>query len=472
MSVDPLYINDASDLADWVRAGEVKAVEALDVCLERIGRYDGELNSFVMIDPDGARAQAEKIDELVAAGEDPGPLAGVPIGVKDLEDVAGMATGRGSLLFRDQIALRDSTQVARLRGAGAVVLGKTASPELGTLSFTWSKAHGTTRNPWNLKRTPGGSSGGSAAAVSSALVPLATGSDGGGSIRIPCSYSGLPGLKPTFGLVARGPGRLGTSNVSVYGPVARSVRDIARYLDQAAGAHPMDPHSLPRADLKYEKSLEFRGEDLIAAWSSDLGFGMCAQEVSTIARNAADRLIKEAGIVEVDQKFALPDVSESWMLAESLDCFTDLEAFWPDRAEDLTPVVMLSMQIAETLSPSMAARAQRERYDLLRRVNDAFEEVDLIITPTTPTVAFDADGPFPVEIDGVAVNHPLLTVCFTFPFNLTGHPAVTVPAGIDSQGLPVGLQIVGPRLSEPRLLALAKLFEETAPWPKIAADYA
>lgn len=469
--MDPIYSIDACDLADWVRAGELKAVEILDVCLERIGRHDGKLNSFVLVDPEGARAQAESIDQKVAAGEDPGPLAGIPIGVKDLEDVSGLVTGRGSLLFQDQVAERDSTQVTRLRSAGAVVLGKTASPELGTLSFTWSKAHGATRNPWKLDRTPGGSSGGSAAAVSAALVPLATGSDGGGSIRIPCSYSGLPGLKPTFGLVARGPGRLGTSNVSVYGPVARSIRDIARYMDQVAGAHSMDPYSIPKPDRAYEDSLNFEDEGLKAVWSSDLGFGLCAREVDSVARAGAERLIETARIVEVDVPIDLPDVGESWMLAESLDCFTDLESFWPDRATDLTPVVALSMQIAETLSPSSAARAQRERYELLRRVNEIFEGVDLIITPTTPTVAFEAEGPFPVEIDGVAVRHPLLTVCFTFPFNLTGHPAVTVPAGFDSSGLPVGLQIVGPRLSEPRLLALAKLFEVAVPWPKIAPDY-
>lgn len=466
-----LYSSDATDLADLVRSGEVKAAELLDICLERIGRYDRDLNAFVTIDPDGARSQAEEIDRAAASGVDPGPLAGVPIGVKDLEDVAGLPTGRGSLLYQDQVAQRDSTQVARLRAAGAVIVGKTASPELGTLSFTWSKAHGTTRNPWNLERTPGGSSGGSAAAVAAAMVPLSTGSDGGGSIRIPSSFSGLPGLKPTFGLIARGPGRLGSGNLSCYGPLARSVKDIARYLDQTAGAHPMDPHSLPRQGVVYENALDRKTEGLRAVWSTDLGFGLCAKEVATIARSAAERLMEAAGITEIGRPVELPEVNESWMLAEAIDCFTDLEAFWPERTDDLTPVVMLSMQIAEALTPSSAAKAQRERYELLRRVNEVLEEVDLIMTPTTPTVGFGAEGPFPSEIDSFPIKHTLLTICFTFPFNLTGHPAVTIPAGLDSEGMPVGLQIAGPRLSEPTLLSLARLFERISPWPKIAPAY-
>src|SRR5918999_276118 len=210
MSSETLWTMDASELADLVRAGELKAVELLDLTLERVGRFDGEINAFATLDPEGARAQAESVDQVVASGEDPGPLAGLPIGVKYLEPVQGLPTMRGSLLYKESLATNDSTQVSRLRKAGAVIVGKTTTPELGTLAFTWSKATGITRNPWNAERTPGGSSGGSAAAVASGMVPLATGSDGGGSIRIPSSYSGLPGLKPSFARIPRGPGRLST----------------------------------------------------------------------------------------------------------------------------------------------------------------------------------------------------------------------------------------------------------------------
>lgn len=471
MDEDRLWTWDACELADAIRAGELKAVELLDTCLERVGRYDGEINSFATIDPEGAHTQAEAVDRIVATGEDPGPLAGIPIAVKDLEAVEGLPLMRGSLLFKDSVADHDSTQVTRLRKAGAVVIGKTTTPELGSVAFTWSKATGVTRNPWNLERTPGGSSGGSAAAVSAGLVPLATGSDGGGSIRIPSSFCGLPGLKPTYGLIPRGPGRIGTGNTSAFGPIARSVIDLARYLDQVTGVHPMDPLSLPAPSVPYEESLLTPLAGLKVAWASTLGFGLCASETSIAARSAAEKLIDAARLVRVDVNVDLPDASPSWMIAESLDCYADMAEFWPARSEEMTPVISLQMQLAESLRPSQVAEALATRYELLLAVNQIFEQVDLLMTPTTPTAAFEAEGPMPSTIDGVPLTSPLHAVCFTFPFNLTGHPSISIPAGTNSEGLPVGLQITGPRLSESVLLSAARLSEEIAPWPKLAPAF-
>lgn len=467
MSSEMLWTMDAWELADLVRAGELKAIELLDLTLERIGRFDGELNAFATLDPEGARAQAEAVDQVVASGKDPGPLAGLPIGVKDLEPVQGLPTMRGSLLYKESLAQHDSTQVVRLRKAGAVIVGKTTTPELGTLAFTWSKATGVTRNPWNKERTPGGSSGGSAAAVASGMVPIATGSDGGGSIRIPSSYSGLPGLKPTYGLIPKGPERIGTGRTSVYGPLARSVTDIARYLDQVVGAHPMDPASLPKPSVQFEESLQLPLEGFRAVWSQDLGFGMCRSEVTHIARAAAERLIETTGMVEVETPVKLPDAGQSWTLAESLDCFADMSEFWPLRSEEMTPVVSLYLQLADGIKPSHLAEAQAMRHELLAAVTRIFDDVDFIITPTTPTTAFEAEGPMPIEIDGQYMTSPLHAVCFTFPFNLTGNPAVTIPAGSDSDGLPVGLQVIGPRMSEAELLSAARIVEQNAPWPKL-----
>lgn len=469
---EALWAADVVALVDLIRGGELKAVELLDLCLERIGRYDGAINSFALLDPAGARAQAEEVDRRIASGEDPGPLAGVPVGVKDLENVAGLPTQRGSLLFEGAVADRDSTQVSRLRTAGAVILGKTTTPEMGSSNFTASKAYGTTRNPWNLELTPGGSSGGSAAAVAAGLVPLATGSDGGGSIRIPASYTGLPGLKVTYGLVARGPGRLASAHLSTYGPVVRSVRDIARVLDRVAGHHPMDAFSLPRVVDSYEFSLDLDLSAAKATWSATLGFGVCEPEVASIARAAADRLLEAAGLEEVDVPVDLPDAGLAWSTAWAVDCFTELESFWPQRSEDLTPVVALAMQLAEGLEPGQMAEAARARYQILSRVNQVFEQADFILTPATPTTAFPADGPSPSVVEGRPLRNPLLAICFTFPFNLSGHPAISVPAGLDADGMPVALQIVGPRLSEPRLLALARVVEQTSPWPKVAPSYA
>lgn len=461
----------AWELADAVRAGELKAVEVLDTLLERIGRFDGRINSFVMVDPDGAREQAERVDRAVLAGEDPGPLAGVAVGVKDLQDVAGLPTGRGSLLFRDAIAPADSTFVARLRRAGAVILGKTTTPEEGSLNYTDSPATGTTRNPWNTDRTPGGSSGGSAAAVASGLVPLATGSDGGGSIRIPAAFSGLPGLKTTFGLIARGPRRIGSANMSSLGPVARTVRDIARTLDLAAGPDPMDPFSLPAPGVRFEASLEVPLDGLRAAWSPTLGFGVCEPEVAEVARAAAARLFEAAGIVEVDRPVDLPDPGASWAAAAAVDIYCELEEFWPARGSEMTPVVAVALQLAESLTAGQHAEGIRVRQELVRRVCAAFEEVDLIVTPSTPTVAFAAAGPLPHEVAGHPLGNPLHAICFSYPFNLTGHPAMTVPAGLDTGGMPVGLQIVGRRFAEATLLSAARVMERVSPWPALAPGY-
>lgn len=468
---DPLWSTDASDLADWVRVGEVKAVELLDIALERIGRYDGAINSFVVIDPDSARAQAEEVDSQVAAGEDPGPLAGIPVGVKDLENAAGLPTTFGSLLFKDNYVDTDSTQVARLRNAGAVILGKVTTPELGSIGYTSSKLSGVTNNPWNLDRTPGGSSGGSAAAVSAGLVPLATGSDGGGSIRAPASYCGLPGLKPTFGRVPRGPGRISASNLSSYGPLARSIRDIARYLDQVASPHSMDPLSLPEPGTKLEDNLDADLSGMRAAWSSSLGFGECDSEVAHIARASAERFFEAAGIEEVDVEINLPDVADAWATAQAMDCYSDLDRFWPERADEMTPVISLAMRIAESLLPSQLADAARGRHEICRLVNEVFDRVDFILTPTTPTVAFDAGGPMPDVINGRFVNNPLIALCFTYPFNLTGQPALSIPAGLNAEGLPVGLQIVGRRFTEDLLLSAGALCEERFEWPKLAPGY-
>ncbi len=463
---------DACEIADLVRAGELKATEVLDVCLERIGRFDTAINAFVLIDAEGAREQAEVIDLKVAGGEDPGPLAGVPVGVKDLEDARGLPTRHGSLLSSQANANADSTQVARLRASGAVIVGKTTTPELGSAFYTSSKLSGTTRNPWNPELTPGGSSGGSAAAVSAGLVPLATGSDGGGSIRIPSSYCGLPGLKVTYGLIPQGPNSMDSGNLATHGPIARSVRDIARYLDQVVGDDPMDPFSIPHTGVRFEESLNVRLDGLTAVWSSSLGFGTCDAEVEDLARSAALRFFETAKVEQVTADVNLPNLASAWAIPAASDCYVELKEFWPSRQDEMTGIVMLAMMLTDSLKPEQYAEATQLRYEALRHVNHAFEDADFIVTPTTPTAAFDAEGPIPLEINGQFVDNPLIGICFTYPFNLTGHPAISIPAGVTSEGLPVGLQIVGPRLSEARLLSAARLMEIDSPWPKLAPGYA
>lgn len=496
MSSQAIWTWSACELADAIRAGRLRAAHALEVFLDRINRFDGQIRGFVEIDFEGARKQAQVIDRLVADGRDPGPLAGVPVAVKDLEDARGLPTRSGSLVSEDRPATADSIQVHRLRTAGAVILGKTATPEFGSLAYTWSRVFGTTYNPWGLDRTPGGSSGGSAAVVSAGLVPLATGSDGGGSIRIPASYCGLPGLKPTVGLVPVAI-RQQVKRLSVHGPLARSPRDIARFLDQVSGPDPRDPFSLPQPGMTFEGLLETECSRLAiakpplkAVWSSDLGFGWCEPEVELIVRAAAERLFEAAGVVEVELAADLPDPSLAWLVFWALNNYAGLQDIWPDRKAELTPVVSAVLELADELGTAEVGQASRRALEVFERINAVFDEVDLIVTPTMPSVAFAAEGPMPGAAikpnPDPAVRSPLVDaalrsndsgidpisgVCFTIPFNLTGHPAVSVPAGLDERGVPVGMQIVGPRFSDLRLLGLAQLLERACPHPGMPARY-
>ncbi len=276
----------AWDLANLIAKKQLSPVELMEATLERLTSVNGKLNAFIALQPEKAMAEARAITESMARGNSHGPLAGIPVGVKDLENVAGMVTSFGSIPFKDNMQSMDSIQVARLRVAGAIVLGKTNVPEFGFTGFTKNRLHGITRNPWNLERTPGGSSGGSAAAVAGGIVPLCTGSDAGGSIRIPASYSGCFRLKPSFGRIPHGPQPfLSYSAMTVPGPLTRTVTDAAFYLDCTAGYHPADPYSLPRPEKSYVKHIDELPEKLTIAFS---GFGYIPDHPGEAAGRSPD----------------------------------------------------------------------------------------------------------------------------------------------------------------------------------------
>jgi len=253
--VSEVWERDAWEIADAIRGGKSSAIDALETCLARIDALNPDLNAVCHLDVPAARARAEEIDRQVAGGDDPGLLAGVPIGIKELAAVEGWPDTEACLVYKDRIAAYDDAEVAKLRAAGAVFVGQTTASEFGSVSFTNTPLHGVTRNPWNTTRTPGGSSGGSAAAVAAGMFPACTGGDGGGSIRIPSSYSGLPGMKTTYGFSGTGPGAASFAQTSVRGPMVRSVRDVARYLDVITGPTLMDPLSLPRQPISFEDEL-------------------------------------------------------------------------------------------------------------------------------------------------------------------------------------------------------------------------
>lgn len=469
--VDVSDLPSVTEAADAIRAGALSALELVERCLERVQARNEELNAFVYVDGDGARSAAEAVDAAVAAGngDQLGSLAGVPFGVKDLEDCAGMPTSHGSLLFVDQDPVAaDSEHVARLRAAGAIPLGKTAAPEFGTLQFTRTKAWGTTRNPWDPTRTPGGSSGGTAAAVASGMVPFGTASDGGGSTRIPAAFSGLVGLKPSHGRIPHPD--VDPSQTACYGALTTTVADCARHLDVAAGPHDDDRLSLPPSGLHYERSIETLDvSGLRVGWSADLGFAPVDPEVRELTRAAAQDVCVAAGLELVDIDVRLTDPVATWLSAGAMSLWLSIQErdHWPGRADDLTPMVRADLETSYDRPIRSLAGGFRRRLALQHDMAELFADVDVLLLPTTAVPAFAAEGPSPAEIDGVAVG-AAMSVPFTMLANLCWNPSISVPAGTNSAGLPVGLQIMGRRHEDQVPLRLARLYEAARPWPRLA----
>ncbi|MDQ1396006.1 MAG: aspartyl-tRNA(Asn)/glutamyl-tRNA(Gln) amidotransferase subunit [Acidimicrobiaceae bacterium] len=456
------------ETAEGVRRGELKAVEVLDECLSAIDRRNEALNAFVHLDPDLAREAAEQVDAAVARGDDPGPLAGVPFGVKDLEDCAGMPTSHGSLLYKGRPPVdEDSVHVARLRAAGAVPVGKTAAPEFGAVAYTSTPAWGTTRNPWNPERTPGGSSGGSAAAVAAGMVPFCTASDGGGSTRIPAAFTGLYGFKASYGRIPHP--RAAESQTACFGALTTTVADSARHLDVAAGPDDRDRGSLPPPTVRYEDAIEALAvEGLRACWSPDLGFATVDTDVAGITEEAAMDLVKTAGLELVDRPIRLTDPVKTWLSSGAVDLWLDLEkGMWPEREKDFDYVVRVGLRMTQDLTVPKFARTLQWRQRLEEEVAALYRDVDVVLTPATAVPAFAAEGPMPDTING-ETNHPAMSVPFTMVGNLCWNPAASVPAGLSPDGLPVGLQIMARRHADDVVLRLSRIFEQLRPWPRVA----
>jgi aspartyl-tRNA(Asn)/glutamyl-tRNA(Gln) amidotransferase subunit A len=452
-----------------VRSGRKTAVDLMERCLAAIDEANPGLNAFVRLDDAGALEAARRIDARVAAGEDPGPLAGVPFGVKDLDDCAGMPTTHGSRWYLGLPPVpNDALHVERLRAAGGIPIGKTAAPEFGTFAYTASPALGVTRNPWNPERTPGGSSGGSAAAVSAGMVPFATSSDGGGSTRTPAGFCGLVGLKCSYGRIPDAvAGRY--AQTAVPGVLTTTVADSARLLDVMAGPHRRDRSSLPAPTVRYEDATESLDVDgLRIAWSSDLGFAVVDPEVADIARAAFDALTA-AGSLRVDSRtIEFADPIPVWSRIQGADMWVHIpDGCWPDRADELDPRVRPGYAAAERVTLPKFGAVLRERLAIEDAMADLFDSVDVLATPMAAIPAFAAEGPMPTEILGRRV-HAGMSVPFAMLSNVWGSPAISVPAGVTASGLPVGLQLMADRHREDVCLRLARVLEQARPWPRHA----
>jgi aspartyl-tRNA(Asn)/glutamyl-tRNA(Gln) amidotransferase subunit A len=463
-------LSTASGIASAVRAKKVSAVEVLEMYLKKIEQINPKLNAFVYLDQEGARRTAKQIDERVRKGEDPGPLAGVPFGVKDLDNAAGMPTSRGSLLYKGQPPVEaDYPHIARVRRAGAVLLGKTAAPEFGISSITSSRAWGVTRNPWNPELSPGGSSGGASAAVASGMMPLGSASDGGGSTRSPAAFTGLVGHKPSHGRI----GRAATSDTSCHGCLSLTVQDTARFLDVAAGPSPTDRMSLPPADVRFEQVMEtLNVAGLKAAWSPDFGFIPTEKECIDVARAAAEKLSKAAKLKWTDREFKSIDPVPTWGFSAMTRLLGDLQAegLWPAKADLLGERLRSRMEQLKAPTPLDLARADQARRTIEVETAKFFEDVDVLFSPVTTLVSIPAEGPVPATIAGRdarstgAEAHLMMA-------NFCWLPAISVPAGLSSTGFPIGLQIVCRRWRDDVALRLARIWEQTQPWPHRAPAY-
>lgn len=461
----------ATEAARRVRTGELSAAELLEQCIAAIHLHNPLLNAWAHLDLDGARRAAAEVDRTVAAGgaDRLGPLAGVPFGVKDLEDCAGMPTTRGSRWYLGgPPATRDDIHVARLRAAGAIPLGKTTTPEFGAWAYTASPALGVTRNPWNPERTPGGSSGGSSAAVSAGMVPFCTASDGGGSIRTPAAFTGLPGLKPTYGRVPT----FGVTHIAqnaVNFALATTVADTALLLDVCAGADPRDRTCLPDPHGSYAEALTALALDgLRVGWSLDLGFAVVEPSVAATCRAAYEVLVAALDARPVDPGLTLRDYIGTYVRFEVVDMFVGHQPdLWQQRLDELDPRSVGGWRSAPSVTAPDVARTERHRDEIVATMAEMFERVDLLVTPMVCRSAFAAEGPMPTEVAGVH-GHGGMAVIHGMLANLANLPAISLPAGLAADGLPVGLQVIGPRYREDLLLAVAARYETAAPWPRHA----
>jgi aspartyl-tRNA(Asn)/glutamyl-tRNA(Gln) amidotransferase subunit A len=451
------------EIADGVKAKRFSAREVLEAALKRIEAKNPALNAFIVVDAEAARADADAVDAAIARGEDPGRLAGVPMGIKDLEPVKGMLYTEGSRAYAGRVAAADSVQVARLRAAGAVFLGKTNTPEFGYKGFTENQLWGPTRNPWDPTKTPGGSSGGSASAVAAGMVPLCSASDGGGSIRIPASFTGCYGIKPSAHRIPRANVHAPTwGSFSTLGPMARTVRDSARYMDVASGPHPNDLEVLDSQGHNFEAAVLGPTPKLKRiAFSADLGYAAVEPEVVEVTRRAAQSLADclDAELVEAGPGF--PDPLNAWVTIAASGDTRLVDAMTADERALLEPGFARFAEVGRAITAVQIAESLEIRHQANRTMTAFFEQYDLLLTPTTAALPFVAEGPPPSQIAG---REGAIFIPCTYPFNFTGHPAASIPAGLSASGLPIGLQIVAPRLADALLLQVSAAFEAACPW--------
>ncbi|MFW9971865.1 MAG: amidase [Candidatus Odinarchaeota archaeon] len=470
MSKEDICFMSAFEMREKIKTQELSSEEITETIIERIEKINPLINAYCTPTFELARKAAKKSDLSVKKSEKIGLLNGIPTSIKDLMQTKGIRTTYGSKLYENFIPEQDDIAVLRLMQAGCVMLGKTNTPEFGHMALTNNKIFGETKNPWDREKNSGGSSGGAASAVAAGLSPLALGSDGGGSIRVPSSLCGVFGLKPTFGRIPSYP-RIGIAFITLdhYGPIVRYVKDAALMLNVMKGNHPADRNSFPDDNIDYLEILNDRPKKLKIGYSMNLGFFKALD--NEVRENVLDNIQKfeqfNWEVEEIRLKIKNPELAMKTLV--SIGYAFDLQREYNTRINDLSPDLIATIRLGLDNNPITIGKANEQRKQVCEVLYQYFKNFDILITPTTPCPAFkpeylDSGTIYPI------VNNKALSiiswVSFTYPFNMSGLPAASIPSGWNNSGLPIGMQIVGKRFDEKTVLQVSKAFEEIAPWQR------
>lgn len=464
MNKGEICFMSACDMIEKIKNQELTSQEITETIIERIEKVNPIINAFCTPTFKLAREMAKLSDEKVKKDQKLGLIEGIPTSIKDETPTKGIRTTFGSKLYENFIPTEDAVVVKRLREEGCVILGKTNTPAFGYKGVTDNKIFGTTRNPWDIERTPGGSSGGAASSMASGLGNLALGSDGGGSIRIPSCFSGVYGLKPTFGRIPHGgiaSGAIGTRTLVQKGPLVRYVRDAALMLDVMVGEDAIDRYSLPKPPFSFLEKLNETPQKLKIGYSMNLGFVKIIDP--EIEKSVLDSVYKFEELdwsVEKSNKIRIKDPQKV------------LQTFWysgfqatAQAGNNIDENIQKMAHIASKFTLKDIKWADLQREIIYTKICRHFKYYDILITPTLACTAFKLGTDWAHEIDGKDTSkQPLAWQPYTYPFNLSGHPAASIPCGWSKEGLPIGMQIVGKRLDDLTVLQVSQAFEEIAPW--------
>lgn len=462
--MEELAFTPVHELTRLTRTRRISPRELVALFLERIAGLNPILNAYLTVNEEEATRAATDAEKAAMQTDRLPALFGIPVAVKDLEFTKGLRSTGGSLPYRDYVPSEDSIVVERLRNAGAIILGKTNTPEFGSYGQTWNRLGDDCRTPWDLACTSGGSSGGSAAAVAAGLAPFATGTDGAGSIRAPAAFCGVYGFKPSFGRIPLYGGFLGLPPHTCAGPLTRSVRDAALMLSVLCGHDPRDPNSARQSPPDFVRALSRPARGLRVAWSPNLGFAHVDAETQSLAEAAAKTLETLGCRLEAADPPVDVDLFETADPVRNADKYAAWGHLLRDRPDDLTPYVRSVLERGSRVTGEEYSNSLRELERLNSRMADFFERYDLLVTPTTSVPAYPVRQP-PRTINGFEVPHYAGTTLLTILWNLTGQPAASLPCGLTDGGLPVGLQIIGRRGDDAVVLRASRALEQTRPWP-------